>query len=57
MNYMKNDGKPFELNETTLNELHKYFGFVHRVYCGHNGDLDSGDFKFINDFLIKNKIV
>ena len=57
MNYEENVDKSFDLNESTLNELHKYFGYVHRVRCGHNGDLNDKDFKFIKRFLIKNKIV
>ena len=57
MNYEENTSKSFELNESALSELHKYFGYVHRVHCGHNGDLDQSDLKFIKGFLIKNKIV
>lgn len=57
MNYEGNDGKSFEVNESMINELHKYFGYVHRVHCGHNGDLDDKDYLFIKRFLMKNKIV
>ena len=57
MNYEENASKSFDINESILNELHKYFGYVHRVHCGHNGDLEYSDYKFIKGFLIKNKIV
>ena len=55
LNYKEND--LFKFNDSFEKELHHYFGYVHRITCGHNGKLKSGDIKFIIKFLIKNKIL
>ena len=55
LNYKDND--IFKFNDSFEKELHHYFGYVHRITCGHNGKLKSGDVKFIIKFLIKNKIL
>ena len=55
LNYKDND--LFKFNDSFEKELHHYFGYVHRITCGHNGKLKSGDAKFIIKFLIKNKIL
>ena len=47
----------FELNDSLANDLHKYFGFVHRITCGHNGKLRNNDLNVIKEFLRKNKII
>lgn len=51
------DNNLFKFNDSFEKELHHYFGYVHRITCGHNGKLKSGDIKFIIKFLIKNKIL
>ena len=57
MNYDINNNELFKFDEHFLEELHKYFGYVHRIYCGHNGKLSSSDIKTIKDFLNKNKFI
>ena len=47
----------FQFNDSFAIELHKYFGFVHRITCGHNGKLKFNDLNVIKEFLGKNNIV
>ena len=55
LNYKDND--LFIFNDSFEKELYHYFGYVHRITCGHNGKLKIGDVKFIIKFLIKNKFL
>ena len=56
MNYDENKDL-FKFNDSFINEIHKYFGYVHRITCGHNGKLRSNDLKAIKEFLAFNKII
>ena len=52
-----NDKKSFLVDQNHLIELKKYFGNVHRIHCGHNGKLESKDFKIIKEFLKDNEFI
>ena len=47
----------FSYNDSFVSEIHQFFGYVHRITCGHNGKLKSGDIKAIKEFLLFNKII
>ena len=38
-------------------ELVRYFGSVHRIYCGHNGELRANDVDFILEVLQNNGFI
>ena len=55
-----NDGNTnaeFIIDESFSENLIKYFGYVHRLFCPHNGCLKFNDEKFITDFLTENKFI
>ena len=54
-NYDENNDNLFYFNDSFVNELHKYFGYVHRIHCGHNGKLKDNDINEIIGFLQKNQ--
>ena len=56
-NYDVNNDKLFQFNDSFANELHKYFGYVHRIHCGHNGKLKESDIKEIMGFLQNNQFI
>ena len=56
-NYSVDNKELFWIEENNINRLKKYFGCVHRITCGHNGLLESGDIKVIKEFLKTNKFV
>ena len=55
MNYEDNN-KLFQLNDSFAKELHNYFGYVHRISCGHNGRLKLYNINYIKGFLLTNHI-
>ena len=57
MNYDISNSELFKFDDHFLEELHKYFGYVHRIFCGHNGKLSSSDITAIIGFLRKNKFI
>lgn len=56
-NYSVDNKELFWIEENNINRLKKYLGCVHRITCGHNGLLESGDIKVIKEFLKTNKFV
>ena len=59
MNYNIDDKKEglFNLEQSRIDSLKKYFGIVRRIFCGHDGKIDEEDFSFIIKFLKYNKII
>ena len=51
------DKNSFIVDQNHLIELKKYFGNVHRIYCGHNGKLETKDFNIIKEFLKNNEFI
>ena len=47
----------FKVDENFCENLNQYFGYVHRLFCPHNGRLEINDEKFITNFLIENKFI
>ena len=35
----------------------KYFGYVHRIFCGHNGILENDDEKYLKKFFEINQFI
>ena len=56
-NYIQNRGELFKFNDNFVDQLHKYFGYVHRINCGHNGKLKSNNYNFIKGFLKVNQFI
>ena len=52
--YENND---FDIQERVREKIHKYFGYVHRIFCGHNGSYDEKDNKYLIEFLILNGFI
>ena len=46
-----NDNKEFILQEDVNGSLLKYFGFVHRIFCDHNGTWNNNDELYLKKFL------
>ena len=56
-NYVSIDKDIFHFGDNFVTQLHQYFGFVHRIFCGHNGKLKNNDIAFIKGFLQYNKFL
>ena len=60
-NYCKDENNSidveFTVGENFCENLNQYFGYVHRLFCPHNGSLEINDEKFITNFLIENKFI
>ena len=52
-----NDNNEFTLQEGFQDNLMKYFGYVHRITCGHNGILSDEDVKYLKKYLIINQFI
>lgn len=52
-----NDNKDFSLQEGFQENLMKYFGYVHRIFCGHNGILENDDEKYLKKFFEINQFI
>ena len=46
-----NDIKEFTIDEDIDKNKKKYFGYVHRIFCEHNGTLEKNDEAYIIDYL------
>ena len=46
-----NDEKEFNLQKNFNESLLKYFGFVHRIFCEHNGTWNNNDELYLQKFL------
>ena len=46
-----NDIKDFAIDENIDKNKKKYFGYVHRIFCEHNGTLEKNDEAYIIDYL------
>jgi hypothetical protein len=46
-----NDEKEFNLQKNFNESLLKYFGFVHRIFCEHNGNWNNNDELYLQKFL------
>ena len=57
LNYNQNSLELFKIDGNFVDSLHKYFGYVRRICCGHNGKLVDSDIKFIKGFLETNKFI
>ena len=57
LNYNQNSLELFKIDDNFVDSLHKYFGYVRRICCGHNGKLVDSDIKFIKGFLETNKFI
>ena len=47
----------FKINENSLKNIFNYFGYVHRIFCGHNGLLRKNDFDLIHNLLEKKEFI
>jgi hypothetical protein len=47
----------FKINENSLKNILNYFGYVHRIFCGHNGLLRKNDFDLIHNLLEKKEFI
>ena len=54
LKYEKNN---INIEQNHIKELKKYFGYVHRITCGHNGKLKEYDYTIIKEFLKNNNFV
>ena len=52
-----NDNNDFSLQEGFQDNLMKYFGYVHRISCGHNGILENNDEKYLKKYLMINQFI
>ena len=52
-----NDNNDFILQEGFQENLMNYFGYVHRVFCGHNGTLDGNDEKYLKKYFELNGFI
>ena len=52
-----NNNKDFSLQEGFQENLMKYFGYVHRIFCGHNGILENDDEKYLKKFFEINQFI
>lgn len=61
LNYNDNDNDKeedvFHMDQSHIDSLRKYFGYVCRIFCGHDGKMDNDDFLFIKKFLKYNKFI
>ena len=59
MNYDVRNKKEeiFHIEQNHSDSLKKYFGYVRRLFCGHDGKIDKEDFSFIKKFLKYNKFI
>ena len=60
LNYNNNDANSeqlFSIEKNHVEELKKYLGYVHRITCGHDGQLTNRDFDIIIELLKKNKFL
>ena len=56
-NYDEGNNAVFKVEENHLNEIKKYFGCVHRIFCGHDGKIEVSDFSAIKIFLKNNNFI
>ena len=54
LKYEKNN---INIEQNHIKELKKYFGYVHRITCGHNGKLKEYDYTIIKEFLKNNNFI
>ena len=47
----------FKINENSLKNILNYFGYVHRIFCGHNGLLRKNDLELIHNLLEKKEFI
>ena len=52
-----NDNNDFILQEGFQENLMNYFGYVHRIFCGHNGTLDGNDEKYLKKYFDLNGFI
>ena len=52
-----NDNKDFALQEGLQENILKYFGYVHRLFCEHNGTLKDSDEKYLSKYFISNGFI
>jgi hypothetical protein len=41
----------FQIKNTIYPVILNYFGYAHRIFCGHNGILRDNDEEYLNDFF------
>lgn len=52
-----NDGNEFILQEGFQDNIIKFFGYVHRLSCGHNGTLKDKDEQYLKLYLESNEFI
>ena len=52
-----NDNKDFSLQEGFQENLLKYFGYVRRIFCNHNGILENEDKGYLKKFFEVNQFI
>ena len=52
-----NDNNEFTLQEDFQENLMKYFGYVHRIFCGHNGLLQKEDEEYLKTYFQLNEFI
>ena len=52
-----NDNNEFTLQEDFQENLMKYFGYVHRIFCGHNGFLQKEDEEYLKTYFQLNEFI
>ena len=53
----KKEKNNINIEQNHIKELKKYFGYVHRITCGHNGKLKEYDYTIIKEFLKNNNFI
>ena len=56
-NDIEKDEDKFIMEQSHFDSLKKYFGYVRRIFPGHDGKMDNDDFLFIKKFLKYNKFL
>ena len=52
-----NDNNDFVLQPRFQENLMKYFGYVHRIFCEHNGTLQDDDEKYLQKYFVLNGFI
>ena len=55
--YNNSDENLFKINENSLKNIINYFGYVHRIFCGHNGILRKNDLELLHNLLEKKEFI
>ena len=57
LNYIQKKEGAFKFDDNIVEQLFHYFGYVHRISCGHNGKLKNNNINYIKGFLKVNQFI